>query len=95
MRIKKVILIGFTKWQTECAYQLYKKSFAKYDVKLDLLKIDEYVLAIEKGKPSINVDNYDFSVMLVKDQYISTLFPKKPNLVSIPITICVFQTTNF
>lgn len=75
--MKKGLLVGFTKWQTECAYKIYKDCFAKYNIKLDLLKIDEYVLCIQNGKPNIDVKNYDFCVMLVKDQYISTLFSKK------------------
>lgn len=74
--MKKGLLIGFTKWQTECAYKIYVEFFAKHNIKLDLLKIDEYVLAIENGKSNISVKDYDFCVMLVKDQYISTLFEK-------------------
>ncbi len=78
--MKKGLLIGFTKWQTECAYKIYAEFFAKHNIKLDLLKIDEYVLAIENGKPNIKVKDYDFCVMLVKDQYISTLFEKQGKL---------------
>lgn len=74
--MKKGILIGFTKWQTESAYKIYKDNLAKHNIKLDFLKIDEYVLCIENGIPNINVNDYDFCIMLVKDQYISTLFEK-------------------
>ncbi len=75
--MKKGILIGFTKWQTESAYKIYANYFEKQNIQLDLLKIDEYVLCIENDKPNINVKDYDFCVMLVKDQYISTLFEKQ------------------
>ncbi len=78
--MKKGLLIGFTKWQTECAYKIYAEHFAIHNIKLDLLKIDEYVLCVENGKPSIKVQDYDFCVMLVKDQYISTLFEKQGKL---------------
>ncbi len=78
--MKKGLLIGFTKWQTECAYKIYSEYFAKHNIKLDLLQIDEYVLAIDNGKPSLNVDEFDFCIMLVKDQYISTLFEKQGKL---------------
>lgn len=78
--MRKGLLIGFTKWQTENAYKIYAEYFAKHNIKLDLLKIDEYVICVENGKPSLNVQEYDFCVMLVKDQYISTLFEKQGKL---------------
>ena len=74
---KKGLLICFTNWQVNIAYKIYADYFKKYGIKLEALKIDEYVLAIENGKPSIDIDSYDFCVQLVKDQYISTLFEKK------------------
>lgn len=73
---KTGLLICFTNWQVNTAYKIYANYFEKNGVKLEPLKIDEYVLAIENGKPSIDIDNYDFCVQLVKDQYISTLFEK-------------------
>lgn len=75
--MNKGLLIGFTKWQTECAYNIFKQYFLNHNISLDLLKIDEYVLVIENGKPNFNVDEYDFCIMLVKDQYFSSLFKKK------------------
>ncbi len=78
---KRGLLIDYTKWQNEYAYKMYyniyKVFFAKHNIKLDFLKLDEYVLCIENGKPNINVNDYDFCIMLVKDQYISTLFEKQ------------------
>ena len=75
--MKKGLLIGFTKWQIECAYNIYKDYLSKKDIGLYLLKIYEYVICIENGKSSIDINKYDFCIMLVKDQYISTLFEKK------------------
>lgn len=74
--MKRGVLIGFTKWQTECAYKIYKQFFERYNIELDLLKIDEYVICIENDRYSLDIDQYDFCIMLVKDQYISLLFEK-------------------
>jgi len=76
-KTNKGLLICFTNWQVNNAYKIYADYFAKYGIKLESLKIDEYVLCIDNGKPNINVDEYDFCIQLVKDQYISTLFEKK------------------
>ena len=73
---RRALLIGFTNWQTNTAFKIYQEYFKKAKVDLSLLKIDEYALCIENGRPSIDVEDYDFCIELVKDQYISTLFAK-------------------
>lgn len=74
---KKALLVCFTNWQVNTAYKIYANYLNKYGIELEACKIDEYVLCIENCKPNIDVDNYDFCIQLVKDQYISTLFEKK------------------
>ena len=74
---KKGMLICFTDWQVNNAFKIYADHFAKHGISLEPLKIDEYVLCIDNGKPNIDVEKYDFCVQLVKDQYISALFEKQ------------------
>lgn len=73
---RKALLIGFTNRQTNDIFKIYQNCLKKANIELRLLKIDEYALCIKNGRPSINVDKYDFCIELVKDQYISTLFKK-------------------
>ena len=70
----KGLLIGFTKWQTETAYPIFKNFFSEYGIKLDFQKIDKYVLAVANKNLNLDFSQYDFCIQLVKDQYISTVF---------------------
>ncbi len=76
-KTRKALLVGFTAWQTNNAFKIYKEYLRRAGVELSLLKIDEYALCINKGVPNIDAKNYDFCIELVKDQYISTLFEKQ------------------
>lgn len=76
----KGLLIGFTNKQLNVIYKIYADFFNKCGIKLEVLKIDEYVLCVENGKTNIDVSGYDFCIQLVKDQYISSLFEKKGKL---------------
>ena len=54
-KTNKGLLICFTNWQVNNAYKIYADYFAKYGIKLESLKIDEYVLCIDNGKPNIGL----------------------------------------
>ena len=73
---KKGLLICFTNWQVNTAYKIYADCLKEYVIELEQLKIDEYIISIENGKSTFNIDDYDFCIQLVKDQYVSCLFEK-------------------
>lgn len=72
--MKNGILVGFTEYQKVVAYNILKKEFAKFKVALDLLELDKYAITVNDGLIDFDASKYDFCIMLVKDQYIATLF---------------------
>ena len=74
--MKKGLLTGFTPYQKNIAYNIFKREFKKYNIQLDLFEIDNYALYIKNDRVDFDISNYDFCVMLAKDQYISALFER-------------------
>ena len=70
----KGLLVGFTKWQTTKAYPMFRDFFKEYNIILDFQKIDEYALCVANNKTNLDLNQYDFCIQLVKDQYLSTIF---------------------
>ncbi len=74
---RRGIFVGLTEWQKGRGFEIFKNYFSEYNVELDLIKLDEAILSLGDNDISIDVDKYDFCVMLSRDQHIASLFENK------------------
>lgn len=76
---KKGLILIYPGYQNEAKQYQYGRiieEFAKLGITIDKLKVDEVVFGIQNSKASLNVNNYDFCIQLVKDKYINALLEK-------------------
>lgn len=76
---KKGLILIYPGYQNEAKQYQYGRiieEFAKLGITIDKLKVDEVVFEIQNSKASLNVNNYDFCIQLVKDKYINALLEK-------------------
>ena len=79
MTNKGLVLI-YTGYQNDAKKYQYNRiieEFAKRNIEIDLLKVDDIIFEIENNKANIQIDQYDFCIQLVKDKYIDALLNKK------------------
>ena len=65
--MKKGLLIGFTKWQIECAYNIYKDYLSKKDIGLDLNDrsvVYENIQARERTQILMDVANKENGIVI-------------------------------
>ena len=72
--MKKALFVCGTDYQINVYYPIIKKSCKQKNITLDLFVLYDYSIFIQNKILNINVSEYDFCIMLVKDQYISKLF---------------------
>lgn len=76
---KKGLILIYPGYQNEAKQYQYGRiieEFAKLGITIDKLKVDEVVFGIQNSKASLDVNDYDFCIQLVKDKYINALLEK-------------------
>lgn len=76
---KKGLILIYPGYQNEAKQYQYSRiieEFTKLGITMDKLKVDEVIFGIQNSIASLNVNNYDFCIQLVKDKYINALLEK-------------------
>lgn len=78
MTNKGLILIypGFQNEAKKYQYNRIIEEFAKKNIEMELLKVDDIIFEIDNNKANIQLKQYDFCIQLVKDKYIDALLNK-------------------
>lgn len=76
---KKGLILIYLGYQNEAKQYQYGRiieEFTKLGITMDKLKVDEVIFEIQNSKASLDVNDYDFCIQLVKDKYINALLEK-------------------
>lgn len=76
---KTGLILIYPGYQNEAKQYQYGRiieEFTKLGITMDKLKVDEVIFGIQNSIASLNVNNYDFCIQLVKDKYTNALLEK-------------------